>query len=97
MMDLLIIVSHPGAGEILKPLARALERAGTDWAVFLTNDGVRVLADPMLVEALDSASHKIACHDSWQRFGGDLACPVTLGSQTNNSELVGNAARIVSL
>lgn len=96
-MDLLIIVSNPKAGAILQALAKALERANKDWAVFLTNDGVKVLSDPSTVAALGSALHKIACHDSWERFGGGFSCPIELGSQTNNSEFVGNTTRIVSL
>lgn len=96
-MDLLIIVSTPKAGAILRPLAEALGRTETDWAVFLTNDGVTVLADPAIMAALSSASHKVACHDSWNRFGKGVACPVELGSQTNNSEFFGQAARVVSL
>ena len=96
-MDLLIIVSNPEAGAILEPLARALGRTNTHWAIFLTNDGVKVLSDPAIVEALGTAQHKIACHDSWERFGEGCYCPVNLGSQTNNSEFVGKAARIVSL
>ena len=96
-MDLLVIVSTPQAAAILSPMAQAFDRAKFDWAVFFTNDGVKVLTQPAIISALSSARHKIACHDSWERFGKSVDCPVELGSQTNNSELVGQAARIVSL
>lgn len=96
-MDMLIIVSNPDAGAILKPLSQACGRAGADWAVFLTNDGVKTLKDPKTVIALSTAQHAFACKESWDRYCGTETCPVELGSQTNNSELAGLAARIVSL
>jgi hypothetical protein len=96
-MDLLIIVSNPDAGAILKPLGEACGRAGADWAVFLTNDGVKVLGDPSIAAALSSARQAFACKESWDHHCGGQACPVELGSQTNNSEMAGAAARIVSL
>lgn len=96
-MDLLIVVSNPDAGAILQPLGQACARAGADWAVFLTNDGVKTLSNPETVAALSSARHAFACKESWERYGGAETCPVELGSQTNNSELTGLAGRIVSL
>jgi len=96
-MELLIIVSTPQSGQIAKGLGEAALRTGITWGVFLTNDGVCILSDQALVETLSKATHAIACKDSWEHYMGESECPVELGSQTNNSELAGEAKRIVSL
>lgn len=95
-MDLLVIVSNPAAGPILKPLAEACGRAGATWAVFFTDDGVKALGDETIVSALASTHASIACAESWDQHM-DGSCPIERGSQTNNSALVGEAGRIVSL
>lgn len=96
-MDVLLIVSREAAAPILKPLADALTRSGARWAAFFTNDGVRVLRDAAIASAVGQARTAIACHKSWEAQVGGEACPVELGSQTNNSALVGEADRVVSL
>ncbi|MCB1759623.1 MAG: hypothetical protein KDI68_07545 [Gammaproteobacteria bacterium] len=96
-MDILLLLTHPEAGPIARGLALACQRAGIDWGLFVTNDGVKALADPDTARALAAATPAIVCQDSWNAHmqGGD--CPLTLGSQTNNSALVAEAVRIVSL
>jgi hypothetical protein len=95
-MDLLIVVSSREAAPILEPMARACGRAGVDWGAFFTHDGVTVLGDTAIVEALQAARVSVVCGESWaQHAGGE--CPVRLGSQTDHSALVGEAARVVSL
>ena len=96
-MDLLLLVTNPQAGAITRSLARACDRAGIEWAVFFTNDGVMLLADPEVCSAVSQGGKAIACHESWDRYMQGRECPVELGSQTNNSELVTQARRIVSL
>lgn len=96
-MDLLVIVSSADAGPILGPLAEACGRAGADWSLFATNDGVKALTDPAVAAALNSALHAYACKESWSLHCGGQTCPIELGSQTNNSELAGAARRVVSL
>jgi len=96
-MDLLLLVTHPQAGVITESLARACNRAGIEWAVFFTNDAVELLADPGLFSAVSQGGRVIACQDSWNRYMPGRDCPVDLGSQTNNSELVAQARRVVSL
>ncbi len=96
-MDLLIIISNPASTAIAAPLAKACGNAGIEWAAFFTNDGVRTLDNGALTEALGSASKAIACQESWQEHMGNADCPVELGSQTNNSTLVGQAHRVLSL
>ncbi len=96
-MELLIIISTPSSTPIALGLARAANRAGIKWAVFFTNDGVNILQRPDVAEAMAGATTAVACQESWQSFMGDLPCPVQLGSQTNNSLLVSQTRRIISL
>ena len=97
MSGLLIHVSTPASGAITVALADACRRAGIAWSCFLTNDGVKVLADEALVAALDGAERAVACEKSWAEFMGGAACPVELGSQTVNSALMGEADKVVSI
>jgi len=97
-MDLLITVSNAASGKILQPLLQACVRRGCSWQVFLTHQGVEVLRSLELVELLKSnGKNAIVCHDSWHRNGDGGDCPLTLGSQTNHSEMASTATRIVSL
>jgi hypothetical protein len=96
-MDVLFIVSTPESGRLLAPLAAACRRRGASWGCFFTNDGVAVLNDPAVAAVITCADSAVACEHSWERFQGDAACPVTLGSQTNNSAMLGQAARVIGL
>ncbi len=97
-MDLLITVSNPASSSILAPLLRACVRRGCSWQVFLTHEGVKVLANNDVLQLLQVHSENaVVCHDSWQQFGSGGDCQVTVGSQTNHSEMAGRAKRIVSL
>lgn len=96
-MDLLIILTNPSSLPIVMPLTAACARAGTSWAIFFTNDGVKLLENKELVAALASAQKAITCQESWKEYMGDMECPIQLGSQTGNSELVGLADRVLSL
>jgi hypothetical protein len=96
-IDLLIIVSTADSGKVLMPLAGACRRRGLRWSCFFTNDGVRVLDEPELMRALSCAEESIACEHSWERLAGNTICPITLGSQTGNSALVGRASKIIGL
>jgi hypothetical protein len=96
-LDLLIIVSTPEAGSALLPLARACRRRGLRWTCFFTNDGVRTLEDADIVKAINYAEAPVACEHSWARHLGDAPCPIALGSQTDNSAVVGRAAKVIGL
>lgn len=96
-MDLLILVTHPDAGPLVKSLARACARAGIRWGVFFTHEGVRLLQDRELCEVLQQAQSAVACLDSWDRCMRDDPCPVEMGSQTDSSALAGRARRVISL
>ncbi len=96
-MDVLLHVTTPDAARIVVPLGRALSRAGASWAVFLTNDGVRVLDDGDAAGVLSDAGRVAVCEHSWDLHCAGRACPVERGSQTVNSALMAEAARVVSL
>lgn len=96
-MELLMLVTCAESGAIAGGLAQACNRAGISWGVFFTNDGVRNLVDAGLAEAMAGASRAVACQESWNRFLPEADCPVELGSQTDNSALLAEAHRIVSL
>ncbi len=97
MTDLMFLVSRPDSGPTLAALMRACRRRGVSWACFFTNTGVRTLLDRAVVEQLGCASRAMACEYSWQRHMNHAQCPVELGSQTNNSALAAEAAKIISL
>ena len=75
----------------------ACVRAGVAWGCFLTNDGVRALADPAFLAVLGSAARAAACEYSWHRYMEGAPCPAELGSQTVNSALMAEANRVISL
>jgi hypothetical protein len=95
-MDILFHVTTEGGAQLLLPLARACRRRGRAFGAFFTHEGVRGLLDAELQEALEG-SRAVVCEESWHRFCADAACPVELGSQTTNSALMGEAAKVVSL
>lgn len=96
-MEVLLHVTTPQGASVGAALARACARAGIAWGCFLTNDGVRALADPAFVAALRPAVRAAACEHSWHQYMGNVPCPVELGSQTINSTFMGEARRVVSL
>ena len=95
-MDILFHVTTEGGAQLLLPLARACRRRGRAFGAFFTHEGVRGLLDAELQKALEG-SRAVVCEESWHRFCADAACPVELGSQTTNSALMGEEAKVVSL
>jgi hypothetical protein len=96
-MDVLLHVTTPNAARIAAPLARALTAKGARWACFLTNDGVRALDDAAFAAAVAEAARVAVCERSWEVHMHGRACAVERGSQTTNSALMAEAARVVSL
>ena len=96
-LDLLFVVCTDRGARVLMPLAAACGRAGKTWGCFFTNDGVNLLADEELKLLMQEAGRAIACEYSWERFMNDSPCPVELGSQTDHSALVAEAASIVTI
>jgi hypothetical protein len=95
-MKILFEVTSKNVGDILLPLANACNRAGVEWVCFFTGDGVSNLASEAILTALDSCASAIACEFSWEDLM-EGACPVELGSQTDNSQITGNVDKVISL
>ncbi len=96
-MDILFHVSTEEGARFLLPLARACHRGGYAFGAFFTHEGVRGLKREDLQSVLRDAARAVVCEESWHRFCGDMTCPVESGSQTVNSALMGETARVVSL
>jgi len=94
---LLLHISTREGARVGAALARACTRAGIAWGCFLTNEGVRALADPAFVAVLGSAVRAAACEHSWHRHMSGAPCPTELGSQTVNSALMAEVDRVISL
>jgi hypothetical protein len=95
--ELLFLISSAKSGSVLVPLARACKRKKTSWSCFFTGEGVQQLKDPDLVKLLASANRAVACEYAWQEILGPNKCPIELGSQTTNSELMTETKRVISL
>jgi hypothetical protein len=96
-MKILFEVSSGDAASVLVPLARACDRNAVTWCCFFTGDGVKTLAHDDVLATIARADKAAACEVSWERYMGDEPCPVEIGSQTNNSAMVGDVDKIVSL
>ncbi len=96
-MNILFEISSGDASSVLVPLARACDRNGVTWSCFFTGDGVKTLARDDVRATIAGAARAAACEVSWERYMGDQPCPVEIGSQTNNSAMVGDVDKIVSL
>ncbi len=97
MTELLFLVASEKTGAVLEPLASACGRNGTSWCCFITGEGVKQLKNTELLKLLPNAERVIACEHSWHEFFGSLECPVELGSQTTNSEMMIETKRVISL
>jgi hypothetical protein len=96
-MNILFEVTSRDAAKILLPLARACDRNAVAWSCFFTGDGVKNLALDDVRATLAGAVKAAACEVSWEHHMGDQSCPVEIGSQTNNSAMVGDTDKIISL
>ena len=96
-MDVLLHLTDPDAVRIAKPLASALTRQGASWGCFLTNDGVTALSDADFLSISKNAERIAVCEHSWDLHMAGQTCPVEKGSQTINSVLMAEAAKVVSL
>ena len=96
-MKILFEVSSGDAADVLVPLARAFDRNAVIWSCFFTGDGVKTLDRDDVLAKVAGAARVTACEVSWERHMGDKPCPVEIGSQTNNSTMVGNVDKVISL
>ena len=96
-MNLLFVVAHGESGAYLRGLSAACRRNRVAFSVFFTGDGVRTLSAPDTVEHARHASEAVVCEHSWSQLMKDGTCPLSLGSQTDHSRMLGCADRVVSL
>jgi hypothetical protein len=101
-MEVMVHISSADGAAVAAPLMRALTRAEVAWGCFVTNDGVKLLADDGIIEALGGAARAVVCEHSWEKTRkktGHAAvdCPIERGSQTINSAMMAEARRLVSL
>jgi len=96
-MQLLITVSNSQAGSLLEPLLNACVRAGCEWGLFLTNDAAKFAAEAWLLNVARHSLGVVVCQESWTGHMQDAPCSLTLGSQSNHSEMIGQADRVISL
>jgi hypothetical protein len=96
-MDILLHITSPEAAATAAALGRAFNAEGAAWGCFLTNDGVKVLADDDFAAASSRAARLAVCEHSWDLHMAGQDCPAERGSQTVNSALMAEAARVVSL
>lgn len=96
-MDVLLHITTPDAAPIAAALGKALTGEGARWACFMTNDGVKAMDYPGFSTTLRSATRAAVCEHSWDIHMPGQDCPVERGSQTVNSALMAEAARVVSL
>jgi hypothetical protein len=96
-IKILFEVTSGKAAKVLVPLARACNRNSISWACFFTGNGVKNLSDEDVKEIITGAVKAVACEVSWEQYMGDDTCPVETGSQTNNSALVGETEKVVSI
>ena len=95
--DLMFHVTTPASLNILVGLCSAAQRNGCRWVMFLTNDAVALASEPRLQPVIKSAMRIVVCESSWERFAPEQVCPVEMGSQTSNSEMIGFARHVISL
>ena len=98
-MSLLFVVTHPQSGGCLAGLGAACIRQQVDFMLFFTGDGVITLNrdQECLENILNHAEEAVACEFSWQQKMTGQACPITQGSQTDHSRMLGLAEKVVSL
>jgi len=96
-MNVLFIVAHGASGDYLRGLSGACRRKEVEFSIFFTGDGVRTLSDSAVVDCAGHAAEAIVCDHSWGLAMQGASCPLTLGSQTDHSRMLGSADRVVSL
>ena len=91
---LLITVSHSDSQILVAGLLNACRQQTTAVSIFFTGQGVKMLDNDRVLAALACAKESIACAESWSDWS-EAGCPVTEGSQTEHSRLIGQATHLV--
>jgi len=96
-LDVVLVITNEKSGSLAAPLLAALKRKALETGVFITGNGARALVDADLQSALTGVGRVVACSDSWRHCYKTEECPVTQGSQTDHSEMIGDARKVICL
>ena len=96
-MKILFVVSHPESTQALIGLTNACARREQSFLCFFTGEGVALLNDAKVVEAIGSAEKAVVCEFSWGKYFPGKTAPIEEGSQTDQSAMIGAIDKVVSL
>lgn len=98
-MKLGLVASDESAGAHLLGLVRAAVARGWSCRCFLTDSGVRLLADPALLALSRSGALQLdACEHAWSALAlGPAPQGLKLRSQFQNAELARDCDRVIVL
>jgi hypothetical protein len=96
-MKILFVISHPESTQALIGLTNACSRRNQSFFCFFTGDGVKLLNDANVNEAIGFAEKAIACEFSWAKYFPNQSAPIEEGSQTDHSAMIGAVDKVVSL
>ena len=96
-MKILFVVSNPKSKEALLGLAETCTRRRQTFLCFFTGDGVEILSDSQVIEALCNAERAVVCEHSWGKYFAEQTPPIEEGSQTDHSAMVSKVEKVVSL
>ena len=96
---ILFVVTHPDAAAYLLGLGLAAIRNKIPFSIFFTGDGVLALSKNMdqLKPVTDAASEAVVCEHAWVDRLSEAYCTIKMGSQTDNSRLIGESNKVISL
>ena len=96
-MKILFVISNPETTQALIGLANACTRRNQSFLCFFTGDGVEILGDSKVIEAISQAERAIVCEFSWGKYFPNQQPPIEEGSQTDHSAMISTVDKVVSL
>ncbi len=96
-MKILFVISNPTSVEALLGLTDACARRNQTFLCFFTGDGVEILGDSKVIDAISKAERAVVCEFSWAKYLPGQQAPIEEGSQTDHSAMVSKVDKVVSL
>lgn len=96
-MKILFVISNPASTKALLGLTQACNRRKQPFLCFFTGDGVEILGDANVTEAISKAERAVVCEFSWAKYFPNQISPIEEGSQTDHSAMVSVVDKVVSL
>jgi len=96
-MKILIVIANPKSAEALLGFCGACSRAQQSYLCFFTGDGVKLLSDNTIIDAIKTAERNVACEYSWGKYFKSQEIPIEQGSQTDHSSMISMVDRVISL